>query len=843
MPFSPKKIKTSTFWKNPNLKKKKGVSKFLVKPLLKNLFLFFFFVFLIGGLLLVWIGLLLNQSLPDPNHLIERKIPESTKIYDRTGSVLLYEIHGEEKRTLVNLDEISDYVKWATIVAEDKDFYRHKGFSLKGIARALLVDLLQGKMAQGGSTITQQLVKNAILTSEKTYTRKLKELLLAYRIEKKFSKDEILKMYFNEIPYGSNLYGVEAASFAFFGKKAKDLDLVESALIAALPKAPSYYSPFGSHPDALEKRVFYIIDGMVEEGYISREEAEKAKQENIFKKLKSPELNIKAPHFSLYIKNLLLEKYGKELAENGGLKVITTLDWSIQQMAEETIKKEIENIEKKYGGTNAAAVVLDPKTGQVLAMVGSRDYFDTQHDGAVNVALRPRQPGSSFKPIVYATAFARGFTPETILYDVETTFKNYPQDYTPHNYDGKEHGPITMKKALGGSLNIPAVKTLYLAGLDNVLNVAKEMGYTTFQNRSQIGLSLVLGGSEVKLLEHVAAYAVFANNGFYLPPSFILRVEDSRGKILENWQQPNPKKIFDKNVAAMINDILSDNKNRAFIFGEKNALVIPGHSVAAKTGTTNDWRDGWTLGYTPSVVLGVWVGNNSGQPMKRGADGVLTAGPIWNKIMTQLLKNRPNEEFIKPTPEKVEKPILRGEDPGLKKVIIDKASNLLATDLTPPEMREEKTFYHPHSILFYLDKNNPRGDPPSDPSSDPQFQNWEEGIINWAKKQGLEFTDPPTSYDNIHTPENQPIVEILEPQANQNLSNKNLKIKTKVFSKFPLKKISVFINDEFLGNLDLLTQEGIFSLDTSLSIANIKVEAYDEFLNKGLAEVYINFNL
>ena len=526
------------------------------------------FIFGLAGFgLVAWI----SRDLPDPNRLIDRQLAETTKIYDRTGQTVLYEFHGDEKRTLVSLDEIPDYVKEATIAIEDKDFYKHGAFSLWAIFRTFVTNVLRGEK-HGASTLTQQFIKNAVLSNEKTYTRKIKEVLLSYKLEQRFTKDQILQMYLNEIPYGSTAYGIEAASQHYFGKSVKDINLPEAAVLAAMPQAPTLYSPYGSNKDTLIARQHYILDQMVKQGYISEAKAEAAKQfELVFK---PPTENIIAPHFVMYVKELLTEKYGETMVEQGGLKIYTTLDLYKQQIAEQVIDDHAQANEDKYGATNAGLVSIDPKTGQILAMVGSRDYFNDDIDGQVNVTISPRQPGSSMKPLVYAASFLKGYTPDTVLYDVVTNFSNDPDNpYEPHNYDSKERGPVTVRTALAGSLNIPAVKAIYLAGIDNVLDLAQEFGYTTLNDRSRFGLSLVLGGGEVKLLEHADAFAAFAREGIWHPTAAILKVEDRNGKVLEEFQ-PEQKQVLDPKVAREINDILSDNNARAYAFGEHNWLTL-----------------------------------------------------------------------------------------------------------------------------------------------------------------------------------------------------------------------------------------------------------------------------
>jgi len=449
---------------------------------------FFIWCAVAGLLFAIGIFAYYAKDLPSPGKLNKRQVVESTKIYDRTGEYLLYEIHGEEKRTSIPLKDMSEIVRAATIAAEDQTFYQHYGVQFKAIARAAIYDLLGRKVSQGGSTITQQLIKNTVLTPERTFTRKVKEVILSVELEQRFSKDEILEMYLNEIPYGSNAYGIQAAAQTFFGKDAKDLKLAESALLASLPKAPTYYSPYGSHLDELKGRQEYVLDQMQKMGYITSNQAASAKEFDVLAEIKPFQESIQAPHFVMYVKEQLVNKYGEKQVEEGGMKVYTTLDWGKQQIAEETVKKGVA-ANTKYRATNAALTAIDPKTGQILAMVGSRDYFDKSIDGNVNVAVRDRQPGSSFKPYVYATAFKKGYTPNTVIFDVETNFGTKDQPYTPQNYSNKFSGPVKMREALARSLNIPAVKTLYLAGVDNSINTAQSMGITTLKNRGRYGLA------------------------------------------------------------------------------------------------------------------------------------------------------------------------------------------------------------------------------------------------------------------------------------------------------------------------------------------------------------------
>ena len=789
----------------------------------------------------------LSRNLPDPNRLLEREIAQSTKIYDRTGEELLYDIHGNEQRTMVTLDDIPNHLRWATIAVEDQDFYKHKGVSLWAIFRTLITNILY-KQKAGGSTLTQQFIKNSILTNEKKYTRKIKEALLAYRLEKSFSKDEILQMYFNEIPYGSTAYGVEAASRRYFGKSVNDINLAESAILAALPKGPSLYSPYGSNKDLLIERQIKILNLMVEQGYIKQEETEEAKEFAL--EFKPPTTNIKAPHFVMYIKEILSAKYGEKQVEQGGLKIITTLDLYKQKIAEEVIDGLAEKNEKDYGATNASLVSIDPKTGQVLAMVGSRDYFNEEIDGQVNISTSQRQPGSSLKPLVFAASFLKGYTPETILYDVVTDFSNINgKPYEPHNYDDKEHGPVSMRKALAGSLNIPAVKTIYLAGVKNVSDLAGDLGYTTLSDHERYGLSLVLGGAEVKLLEHVNAYGAFAREGILHPIATILRIEDANGKILEEFKKEE-KRVLDPKVAREINNILSDNNARAYAFGERNWLTLGSRPVAAKTGTTNDYRDAWTIGYTPSIVTGVWVGNNDNSEMKRGAAGGTIAAPIWHDYMDKILGDTPIETFRESKIVKTGKAVIDGEVTPETIIKIDEISGLLATEHTPEHLIKEKAFFQPHSLLYYINKNNPLGEKPENPSIDPQFELWESRILEWAKKQKATSTElitdelPPTEEDNIHLPENLPQVEIISPTNNQTVLEPMLFSRINATAPRGINRAEYYINNNLLH----IANSYPFNLAKQISFLNngfhnLKIKVCDDVDNCAIKEVEFNLIL
>lgn len=812
-----------------------------------------------GALVLFFLGIIgvvgtvywVSRDLPDPNRLSDRKISQSTKIYDRTGTQLLYEIHGDEQRTLVNLKDLPPYIKQAAIAIEDKDFYNHAGISIWGIFRGVVWQAVRGKRIQGGSTLTQQFVKNAILTSERTVTRKLKEWILSYKLEKSYTKDEILQMYLNEIPYGSTAYGVEAASQKYFGKAAKDISLAEAATLAAMTQAPSKYSPYGPNRDLLIERRNYVLDLMVQQKYITKDDADIAKGAEV--KFVSQGINIKAPHFVMYVKELLSAKYGEKTVEQGGLKIITSLDLYKQDIAEETIKKYVDGNQKKYNASNAALLSIDPKNGQILAMVGSKDYFDDKIDGQVNITLSERQPGSSLKPLVYATAFTKGYTPNTILYDVNTNFSVDPsKPYEPHDYDLRERGPISMRNALDGSLNIPAVKTIYLAGINNVLSVAKDFGYTTLTDPDRYGLSLVLGGGEVKMIEHVSAYGAFAREGILHPAVAVLRVEDKDGKVLEEYKDDSGKQAMDPKVVRMLNNVLSDNNARSFVFGSQNWLNLGSRPVAAKTGTTNDYRDAWTIGFTPSVVTGVWVGNNDNSEMKKGADGSIVAAPIWHDFMQKILGNTPIEQFNPPEIPHTGKAMLDGEVGKPLVVKIDKISGKLATEFTPQDLVVEKTYFEPHSILYYVNKDDPLGDAPKDPNQDPQFALWESRVQLWAAKQIASSSKatstvfskdkPPTEKDDIHTAENQPELTIVHPEANQTLLEPELTALVSVSAKRGIDRVEYYIND----NLFFTNKTYPYSLRKDVSFLSngfysLKVRACDDADN--CTESKVEFNL
>lgn len=667
------------------------------------------------ALLAVWVSTI---QLPDFNNFENRYIANSTKIYDRTGKVVLYNIHDNIKRTEILLSEISPYIRQASIAIEDSHFYEHNGIRPMSIVRAMFANMRSGGFSQGGSTITQQVVKNSLLSREKTLTRKMKEVILSLKLDNELPKDSILRIYLNESPYGGTIYGVEEASLTYFGKHAKDVTLTEAAYLAALPQSPTYYSPYGKHVEALEKRKNLVLQRMFELGYITLAE-KNSSQKDVALFEKDLSNSGKALHFVMYVREYLEQKYGDDMVQNGGLKVITTIDYSLQKDLEDIVKEGALYNDKKFKAKNSAAVAIDPKTGQILAMVGSRDFFDTEIPGQFNITTASRQPGSSFKPIVYAAAFTLGYTPETVLFDVPTQFSSLCDAYSvplksttdksvcysPENFDGKFRGPISLRNALAQSLNIPAVKLLYLTGISNVISLAKDMGLSTINDPDRYGLSLVLGGGEITLLELTNAYGVFADNGIYHKQEGILEVRDSNDVVLEKFLNKEVE-VLPESVATLISSVLSDKKAKIPTYGVDSPLFFGDRPVASKTGTTNDFRDVWVVGYTPSVVVGMWGGNNDNTPIDKKVAGFVLA-PIWHKAMARAIGTSSIEYFPEPLPNTSSKPILRG--------VYCSGDGI-------------------HTILRSVIKNDPDGLIPNDPESDSQYQLWETGIHDWLLK-------------------------------------------------------------------------------------------------------------
>ena len=703
---------------------KKNLKTILVDSLIG----FVVLILIAMGVVFVWVSTL---QLPDLSSFNERRVAQSTKIYDRTGKVLLYDLHQDVKRTVVPFNDISNNVKNATVAIEDDQFYHHFGIDIRAIIRAVVSDIRTGSLGQGGSTITQQVVKNTLLQNEKHLTRKIKEAILAIKLERVMSKDEILDHYLNESPYGGTIYGVEEAAQAYFGKSAKDVDLREASYLAALPNAPTYLSPYGNHRDALDARANLVLKKMLKNNFINQDQYDKAMAEKVTFQPQAV-TGIRAPHFVMYVREKLVEKYGEEALNDRGFRVITSLDWDLQKKAEEVVKKYALENTKKFNATNAGMVVEDPQNGDILVMVGSRDYFDKKINGNFNVTLAPRQPGSSIKPIVYASAFSKGYTPDTVVYDVKTQFSTTckPSDfsntlpcYSPENFDHNFVGPVNLRNALAQSMNIPAIKVLYLTGLKDAIKLAGDMGITTLNDPDRLGLTLVLGGGEVKLLEHTGAYGVFADEGVKADQRVILRVEDANGNVVDNFPA-HSHRVLSRDVALKISDVLSDNNARAPLWGYNSPVYFPGRDVAIKSGSTNNLRDAWIMGYTPNLVVGVWAGNNDNSPMGGKFSGLI-ATPMWRAFMDYALPKFPKESFAEPpaTDPNI-KPILRGETVDTHSLIqnIQSGSSTLSIDSILNNM---------HSILYYVNKDDPTGAYPSNPASDPQYKNWEYGVQAW----------------------------------------------------------------------------------------------------------------
>ena len=715
---------------------------FLRRHGLRNIAVFLFSCgVIIAGLLLIWVS---TFQIPSLESIEERKISQSTKIYDNTGKVLLYDVYNKTKRTIVPIDQVSQKIKDATISIEDKDFYTHKGFKPSSFLRAIIVNTFSGEYSQGGSTITQQVVKNSLLTGDKSFfggpIRKLKEIVLAVKLDRITPKDQILSMYLNENPYGGTIYGVEEASQNFFGKSSSEVTLAEAAYLAALPQAPTYYSPYGKHKDQLDTRKNLVLAEMLKDKKITEEEYAGALNEKV-EFVPQSKLGIRAPHFVMFVIDYLKDKYGEDVLEQGGLKVTTTLNYDLQTKAEAIAKQYAEINEKNFNGTNDAFVAIDPKTGGILTMVGSRDYFETKIDGQFNVTTAHRQPGSTFKPFVYAEAFSKGYTPETVLFDVPTQFSvkcepnNFTSDndcYSPGNYDDNFRGPMTMRDSLAQSINVPSVKTLYLAGIKDSIDLAKNMGITSLGNPNQYGLTLVLGGGEVSLLEMTSAYGVFATEGIKNYPTSILKVEDKNGKTLEEFVS-RPSQVLDPEVARKISDILNDNVARTPLYGANSSIYFPGRDVAVKTGTTNNYKDAWIIGYTPDIVVGTWAGNNDNTPMAKKVSGLIVA-PMWRAFMDEVIKTDLGNKFTKPQKEESYdlKPVLRGKWQG-------GISNIAqGTVFNTENPQQEILSGGVHSILYWINKDDPRGDQPTNPSIDPQFDRWEYSVILWATQHGFQ---------------------------------------------------------------------------------------------------------
>ena len=766
----------------------------------------------VGFVMLLAVFLWFGKDLPDPNKVNAKLGGQTTKFWDRKHEKILYEVYGDKNRSLIAFDQMPETVKQATIAVEDKDFYKHGAFSVYGIGRAFSGVLTRTNRG-GGSTITQQYVKNALLTDQRTLSRKIKELILAIEIEQRYSKDEILKLYLNEIPYGSQAYGIQTAAKTYFDKDAKDLTLDESAILAAMPQAPSYYSPYGPNTDALVARKNRILKLMAEQGYITDDQATAAQKTDTLGKIQprqSKFAGVTAPHFVLYAQDLLSQKYGELKVTEGGLDVTTTIDLDKQKAAEEAVAANMTTV-RRLGGSNAALTASDPKNGQVLAMVGSYDFSD-ENFGAVNVATSKRQPGSSFKPFAYATMFSKNFGPGTTVYDVKTDFGG---GYVPKNYTNRFYGVQSYRSSLAGSLNIPAVKALYLAGIPETLKTAQAMGISDLNGSSNdYGLSLVLGSGEVKLAEMVNAYESFANGGVHYESTPILKVVDPNNKVLEdNTKTKTPKKVLDPQVAYMISNVLSDNSARSYIFGANNPLVIPGKTVAAKTGTTTDYRDAWTMGYSTDLVAGVWAGNNDNSAMSQSASAV--SAPIWNSFMKKALTG-PNQQFTRPA--------------GIKEVTLDATTGRLATDKTTNKRTDIfPSWYKPavgDSSEVRIDKLSGKIATectpelaietsgggrvlPEIPVGDPSYGRWDAGVIG-----GLGFGYGSSTGGKNGEKDDRHSCSDVKPKASLTVTGSagNYVFTAKAVSgTFPASKIEIKLDGQIIGTKDI-NGDGTYTL-------------------------------
>ena len=845
------KFKKTNNYIEQNIKFRFKKNIHLVKNNRKKIFLLtisLFFVF--SGLISLWIS---TFQMPDLESFNTRKVTQSTKIYDRTGKILLYDIHQDKKRVVVPFQDISKDIKNATVAIEDAEFYQHSGIKISSFIRAVFANIFSGSFSQGGSTITQQVVKNSLLTTEKTVSRKLKEWVLSIELEKVMTKEQILSVYLNGNPYGGTIYGVEEASQTFFGKKSSDVTLAEAAYLAAIPKAPTYYSPYGQNKNELDKRQKLVLLKMFENNFITQEEySETIKNSVVF--LPQEQYGIKAPHFVEFVKQYLVNKYGETAIIEKGFKVITTLDYDLQTKTEEIAKRKALENKTQFDAENVAVVAINPKNGQILSMVGSRDYFDKEIDGNFNVTLAHRQPGSTFKPFVYATAFQKGYTPDTVVFDLPTEFQttctpegnpinpeivvsSSTECFMPENYDGQYVGPISLRDALAQSRNIPAIKTLYLAGIRDSLQTAKSMGIKSLSDDpNQYGLTLVLGGGEVSLLDMVSAYGVFANDGIRNPYTGILSIEDLRGNVLENFTQ-TPQTVIDQNIARTISDVLSDNIAKIPAYGANSPLFFPGKQVASKTGTTNDYKDAWSIGYTPEIVVGAWVGNNSNKPMVKKVAGMIVA-PLWHEIMADALASTTGETFTKPLViDKTIKPALRGIWQGNETYFIDKISGKLATDMTPEETKMEVATTNIHSILYWVDKNNPLGLSPINPTDDSQFNFWEYSIQQWLLTHPQSSTTKPTTSDDVHTEANKPKITVVYPIPNNEYGKDNrISVLFSITAKYPVLRADFQLNNELIGTSDTYPFVSGFIPSSTNSFLigpnELKITVYDNVYNK-----------
>ena len=794
---------------------------------------------------------LYSRDLPSPDR-IQRKEGFSTLILDRNEKPL-YDIYTDQNRIPIGFSEIPEHLKQATVAIEDKDFYKHQGFDPKGILRAFF-NIITFRGLQGGSTLTQQLVKNVLLTQERTLPRKIKEFILAVQIERKYNKDEILQMYLNEAPYGGTMWGIESAAQGYFGKHAKDLTLTESVILAGLPQRPSYYSPFNNEDKAYLFRAEEVLRRMRKDGYITDRTEFEVKKDLNSVTFATPGAQLKAAHFVLYVKKLLVEMFGQNKVEEEGLKVVTTIDGELQSQAEKVVREELEKI-KYLKVSNAAVMAVNPQTGEILTYLGSKDYESEEENfqGKFDVvSMGYRQPGSALKPITYAVAFSKGYTPSSLIMDVETQFPGGAEqkDYIPKNYDNKFRGPVQIRMALANSINLPAVKMTAQVGIKDILKTSFDMGLTslepTDQNVTKLGLSLTLGGGEVRLLDLVPAYGVLATGGIKNELVSILKVTDNSGKTLLEHKKTAGKRVMGEDVSYLVSDILSDNQARSEVFGTRSYLYIPGKSVAVKTGTTDDKRDNWTIGYTPTVVVGVWVGNNDNSAMDpRLASGATGASPIWNRVIKEAIKKKADEKFIQPEnvisldidayggglpkegkPQRREY-FIKGTEPTAispiyKKLKLSKSDNNKLANAV-----EIATGSYTEKEFIIFEEN--------DPTSRDDQNRFLDGINKWLSGQSDPIFHPPSDISNKD--ENNIVVNIKKPSDKEKIDSLSVQVIAEAKAVKKITKIELYVDSNLKTKADDDILEETINLD--IGIHKIKVKAYDEQGKNGESEITI----
>lgn len=790
---------------------------------------------IIGSLFAVIAFVFIARDLPSPGKL-SQTTGYSTRFYDRDNK-LLFETYKDKNRFPVSNEEISSYLKNATIAIEDKNFYKHQGISERGLIRAF-INIIFKRRLEGGSTITQQLIKNVLLDANRTPTRKIKEMILAIEVERRYTKSQILEMYLNEAPYGGSFFGVGSASKGYFNKMPKDLTIVESAFLAGLPQSPSQYSPFIGQHDLWKGRTKDVLRRMREDGYITKDQEAKALKQLETMKFTEPNIAMNAPHFVFYSKELIENEYGNKVLDQG-MRVRTSLSLEVQQIVEKIVKEEIEKLKDIHVG-NGAAVVLDSQTGEILAMVGSYDYNNPDY-GKFNAALGKRQPGSSIKPLTYALAFEKGYTPATVLMDVKTAFPNVGSpDYTPVNYDGKFRGPVQVRFALGNSLNVPAVKMLAMVGLRDFLQKADDAGLHDFaptqKNMQRFGLAITLGGGESTLLDMTSVFSIFARGGLKKDVQPILELTDAKGKSLYKNHSSNDKRIFSPEVSFLISHILSDNVARTEEFGPNSYLVVPGKTVSVKTGTTDDKRDNYAIGFTKSITVGVWVGNNDNSKMDpKIASGITGASPIWHRIMVELLKKYPDGIMDKPdkvkaveidsylgglpkdgTPKRTEY-FIEGTEPKdispfYKKIKVSKGSNKLANEI------EVRSGNYDEKDYIVITEN--------DPVSTDGKNRWQEAIDEWAKSQSDDKFKPPT--ETSDTSSDAVVVSIRTPGDRSTVDTNNVEVKAKIASIASIREVKLIVDNNEIKKWDGDTREINETVNLPDGVHDIKVYAKNE---------------